>query len=197
MNINITPKLSFQAHPMKYCPTVMKLNNEDKSYRQEQVSMVEIDLDNKKDIEALSNLSENWTNANLITSIYSEAKEMSEEEEYRLDYRFYAITSQNDNFENLDPEKIISVCEIETSEDDDSAFIEYIQSHPDSAHKIYPEYKRGASAMLDGLKYYYNDIRLYAIPTKDVLNFYKRNDFYPSSRNRHYLCWDKPKESEI
>ena len=197
MNINIPPTLSFQAHPMKYRPTVMKLNNEDKNYRQEQVSMVEIDLDNKNDIKTLSNLSENWTNANLVTSLYSEAKEMSEEDEYRLDYRFYAITSQNDDFENLDPEKILSVCEIETSEDDDSAFIEYIQSHPDSSSKIYPEYKRGASAMLDGLKYYYDNIRLYAIPTKDVLNFYKRNDFYPCCKNRHYLCWTKQKKLEM
>ena len=191
MNINITPKLSFQAHPMKYRPTVMKINNEDKSYGKEQARMVEIDLDNKKDIETLSNLSENWTNANLVTSIYSEAKEMSENEEYKLDYRFFVITSQKDNFENLDPEKIISVCEIEETEDDNSAFIEYIQSHPDSTHKIYPEYKRGASAMLDGLKYYYNDIKLYAIPTKDVLKFYARNDFRASTTQKHLLQWNK------
>ena len=192
MNIQFTPAISFQAHPMKFRPTAIKLNHEESRYDEEQVSLVEIDLGNKDDIKALGKISNDWACAMLVGNIYSEAKEMSEIEDDLLDYRFFVLTSQKDNFENLDPDKILSICEVEESNDGNDAFVEYIEANPDCMLTVFPEYKRVGSALLDGLKYYYNKISLYSIPTEDVLDFYDRNDFKPkSAASKRCLEWSK------
>lgn len=188
MKVNINNSVNFTAYYMNYRPTVRKLTSQSNNYENATVSMVEIDLDNKKDLSALEDISRTWESAMLMNNIYSEAYEVSQNDELKENYRFYVLTNQKSDFENLKPEEILTVCAIET-ENEDNAFIEYLQVKKD--FKESEQYKMLGTAMVEGLKNYYSRINLYSVPSESVMDFYERNNFKHMPHSKYFFEWDR------
>lgn len=190
MNIHCNSNIYFGANKLNYSPKVLKRNDKTGEYKAEKVSMVEIDLDNPNDIKVMKELGEKWDNYNLMENMADEAENFANGEDLSDGYRFFAVTAQKEGFENLNPEDILSFCEVESFEDIGNAHIEYIQTNAESANMHSPKYKRCGSAMLDGLKYYYSYIHLNSLTS--AVKFYERNRFRPISKvNKYHMYWEK------
>ena len=58
MKISFNKNIYFKAHNLDFRPQVVKRDDTTGEYKPEEVSMVEIDLKNNKDLEALNELKE-------------------------------------------------------------------------------------------------------------------------------------------
>lgn len=170
--------------------------------------MVEIDLSNFNDILVMHELSEKWDNDNLMAEMAKDASQFVNDEMPSEGYRFFAVTTQKDNFENLNPDEVLSFCEVEEIINDNdnpvlfcdfeipdeeyNANIKFIQSNEKSTTMYNPLYKRCGSALLDGLKYYYNRIHLKSLIWAKP--FYERNKFKPISKDdTTHMIWERGK----
>lgn len=91
--------------------------------------------------------------------------------------RFFAITSQLDNFQNLISEKILALTQVIKC-NDKTRYIEYLQVAPQySYNATMPKYRHVGTAMLDSLKKLFceEDIELDAVA--DAVKFYLKNGF--------------------
>ena len=190
MNISFINHINFQAHKMDFKPRVLKRDDTTGEYRPEEVSMVEIDLMNPKDLEVLDELDDNWYNdnymfqSNFIHDINSFAIDSAKHmKSYGKNYKFYAITTQKNDFENLKPEGVLSVCNVKLM--DEMINLRYIQSNPESAYESCPTYNKCGTALVDGLKHYYKGIEVYH--TEDAAPFYEVNEFNPDAKN--HMTW--------
>ena len=191
MNIRFNSNINFGAHKLNYKPQVFKRNGKTGEYEAEKVSMVEIDLDNPNDIKVMKELGEKWDNDNLMEHMANEAEDFANGEDDSEGYKFFAITAQKEDFDNLNPDEVLSFCEIKSVEER-NAYIDYIQTNAESAMEIKPSYKRCGTALLDGLKYYYNYIHLDSLVWAEP--FYLRNHFRPTSKaTKYHLYWEKGK----
>ena len=101
-NISFTAKFISPA-------TVKKLTPNGK-YVDIEVSAVKLASKNKDDLSALEKINKEWGADTYASNILDEA---SSTNEFYKDYRptVYAITTQRDNFEKLEPEKVLGLAE--------------------------------------------------------------------------------------
>lgn len=201
MKINFNNNMHFNAHKLDFKPKVVKRDDTTGKYEPEEVSMVEIDLQNSKDLEALHKLKEEWYDANLkyvftpyntlnytkwiVDGAIDDSKKTNKS---GRDSKYFAVTTQEENFESLDPEKILSICNMTTfSEDYTELFL--IQSKSKLPSERNSVYKRCGSALSDGLKHYYKQITVF--PVEEAKPFYIANDFKPSETDENHLVWKR------
>ena len=193
MNINYTNNINFRAKYKDYTPNIKKLQSRDKYiYKDEQASLAEIDLYDKRDMKALKDLTEDWDKAIFAENIYLDAKRASEDLD-SADKRFFIITEQKDY---LDYKKILAICEIKEYNDKE-IYLDYIQTNPESVYNPYSKYKKIGTALLTCLKHYYDKINLFSLPSHSVLSFYKRNKFNSINNEFKYnLSWERTNENK-
>ncbi len=183
MKVNLISNIYFQANQLSFKPQVVKRDETTGEYKTEKASMVEIDLKNPNDIKVMKELGEKWDNDYLMENMADNAENIANREDQADNHRFFAVTSQKDNFENLNSDKVLSFCEVH-DETYNKAKVEYIQSNAESTTMYNPKYKRCGSAMLDGLKHYYNYIYLYSLPC--TIQFYLNNEFKQVKSQKEY-----------
>ena len=190
MKISNNTNINFTAQLKKYIP-VKHSQTLGSEYEDKDVSFVELNPYSDQDIKTLENISQDWTAGIFAENIHSDAKKIydSDDELYTQSSKFYAITSQKNNLDSLDSNKILAICELK--EENKNGFLHYIQVNPDVIYNPYFEYKRLGSAMLDTLKSYYDKIELYSFPSELVLDFYKRNKFRVYKNGKYYMHWEK------
>ena len=180
MEINFKANLVNKTYIRKY-------NSSKQKYLPEQVSFVELLHGDVGDKKVLKKITRKWKAPNFANLIYDKFKK-------RPDYRTFALTTQNDNFEKLDDAKILGLEQIST---ESGVSIEYLQTMP---YTKYPqkdrEYKKVGSRMVHCLKkeYYYNKIGANALWS--VIDFYyKKHGFdhaYPDEDDLGVLVWRRP-----
>lgn len=195
MKINFSNKTNFTATKLDYSPKLVKLNPETSKYEEANVSLAEIDFYNPKDIQALKDTDKKWEYALLAYNIMLSAQEQNKSiklngtpEEQNLKIR--AITTQEKDFENLDYRKILALCEF-VEKRNKGIYIRNLQIDPEIKLDTHSEYKKVGTSFLNSCKNYYNTIALRPLPSKDVINFYKQNQFRFSKRNPDILVWKK------
>lgn len=186
MNIMFTPSISFSANRIdSSTPKVKKLDVNSLQYNDEDVYCVEI-MEDEEDKEALKCVSENWDQATFAQNLYEDAAKRSENY-YDTATRFLALTTQKKNWNHLDYQKVLALCEL-TEKPDKEVFVEFIEANPDSVNNPYAEYKKVGSSLLGVLKDLYDKITLRSTPT--ALEFYERNNFKPETLGSSILYWD-------
>lgn len=171
-------------------------------YKNFPASFVELDPANLNDVKALENVHKNW-NQSFSSIIYNSAFCSSVVPDKSR--HFYALTSQKENFEYMNSDKILGVVEFRN----DSKYnrIEYLQVNPNyitgksknfisklfaskniKNEKLSP-FTRIGSAILDSLKQLTDkSIDLYSMP--EAKGFYWKNGFVRKSIfNSHHYIW--------
>ncbi len=199
MKINFNNNIHFNAYKLDFKPKVVKRDDTTGEYEPEEVSMVEIDLKNKRDLEALDKLEEEWHDANLkyVFTPYNKlnytkwivdgAKEAAKKtKNCGIEKKFFAVTAQEENFGNLDHEKILSLCNMHIFSDGNAELF-LIQSKSKLPGERNPLYKRCGSALCDGLKHYYKNITVF--PVEQEKKFYEANGFHPCETGNDEMIW--------
>lgn len=161
-------------------------------YKPFQVSLVEIDITNEEDINALSTIHKKWKKTSLITFINYLAITMRGDKSWQKDKRIYALTTQKENFKSLIPNKILGVASLNIN-DTKKIHIEALQTKPryivdQSQGKQNPKIKGIGSAIISSLKNMFDEINLFS--TDEALGFYAKNGFKEKDYNFHFT-WNK------
>lgn len=173
-------------------------------YEKFTASFVELEPTNPKDINALEKVHKNWNQA-YSSIIYNSAFCSSVVPNKSKHY--YALTSQKNNFEHINPDEILGV--VEFNKKSKCNRIEFLQVNPkyitgksksfisklfslkSNENRKLPPFARIGSAILDSLKQLTDkSIDLYSVG--GAKGFYRKNGFVRNSiLNSHFYIWRK------
>ena len=166
-NISFTAKFISPA-------TVKKLTKNGK-YVDIEVSAVKLASKNKDDLSALEKINKEWGADTYASNILDEA---SSTNEFYKDYRptVYAITTQRDNFEKLEPEKVLGLAET-SIEFGIIKSLDYLQTNPKFLNKVQPTIKHIGTAMLKFIENINKGHRIEIDSVKEAKAFYMKNGY--------------------
>ena len=103
-----------------------------------------------------------------------------------------ALTEQTDNFEKLQPEKILAESSVSAFPFSKSINIDDFQVHP--KHNYFAQdrqFKKVGEALLNAIKRIFDgkEIILHAVPKS--IDFYTKNEFRPIARDSHNMHYCK------
>ena len=188
MKVNFYNPINFTATKYAEIPKVMKFNPQTKSYEDEEISLVEIDIHNKKDFTSMLNAVKDWDNNEFATDIILDAFALRHVPD-KGETKFLALTSQKNNFDYLDFKKIQVLCELKEDESGEHASIEYLQAKPLSYYDN--SYKKKGTGLINVLKEIYKKISLVSSDKTETMEFYERNGFRPNRMRERGYTWEK------
>ena len=166
------PEISFKAQYIGNS-VIQDRNNKDVV-----VSSVKLDPNSKNDVKTVEILFEDWFpqyKGILIDDVYYDFIDYYKQKE-KKDY--YALTTQNNNFQKLDPDKILGIAEYSNFANKNYNYIDYIQVNPKyMANKQEREYKNIGSALLDTIKNLNGYKNIYLNSIHEAVDFYTKNGF--------------------
>ena len=184
--MNINPNVSFGASFIKEV-TVKKLVENSKSYITKNVSCVERNPLDKADIKAMSETQEEFFYNSFVDDIYFKARKLFHRGENPKNMQIYALTTQKDNFEKLDGNKVLAMANIVPKEDN-GAYLDYIQAHPLIAYAIdKPPYKNVGTGLIKILQEKFSSIKCNSIAN----GFYEKNGFVREKQGSNHFIWNK------
>lgn len=194
MKINYNNRTNFQASFVNTCK-VGKYSTSEKKYNDTDVNFVKLNPLDKNDINTLDKIANSWDYDKFSTNIYNNANDIFKKHqsnsslEFKNDF-FYAVTSQKDNFENLDYRHVLGVCDGRIFPDNE-IYVTHIQVNPDYIYSRKPKYKGAGSAIINSLKNLYSTIELSTLKEKSVRNFYEKHGFVKVPQLVSRLIWKK------
>lgn len=193
MKIGIDNKICFRASYIN-SENIKKYNPDKNLYEDYRVSFVELNPHDANDLKALDNITKTWENDLFSVNIYNDAYDIYSKkfEKSGIFYgnAFYALTTQQDKFENLDYEKVLGICDVREYDNNASRLLN-IQVIPKDIYSFKPEHKGSGSAILTSLKKLYDQIELSARKDKSVRNFYLKNGFFNIGDSLIKFIWKK------
>lgn len=174
MHINFFNNMSFTG---QYVASG-KVKTNDLLFPTKDVSIVELNPNDKQDFKVLKNLKKGWKFANFPSVILSDAERMKKYPNYAKNFALYVLTTQQDKFEKVDPDKVLAEAEISHEKDENKVWIEYLQVRPDCKYGL-PDrpFKKVGSAFLDFCKEHFKGKNLVVCPLEDVIDFYDNEGF--------------------
>ncbi len=152
------------------------------NYCDKTVSVVELDRKNNHDIDTMFAIGDNWSKQgfNYAQSILISAISDEDETDWtdKLKEHYIAMTLQDDNFEKLDPKKVIGLSLLSEYNYDNE--INYLQVKPTNSYSKVGEkrkYKKIGTAMLDYMKSISEQKPIFVNSALEAVNFYTMNDF--------------------
>jgi len=179
MNINSQSNIDFSAKFLNNA-VIKKFDREAKQFLPHKVSFIELEPQNCADVEAVDKIFDNWGKADLIYKIKSsfEIKHFYPAESFAS--KFYGITTQKSEFDELKPEQIMGIVEV-APETDKEIYLEFLQVKPElKSGSTGRGYKNIGSAILNSLKEMFDEIRLCSL--KKSAKFYEINGFEPKAK---------------
>ncbi len=139
------------------------------------VSFVEINPTESLDVLAANKIAAKWDKTGDGTFAHDICRAINRGEKSR----FFALTTQQDTFEKLDYEKILSLAQVKTEKEDEyEEFIEFLQVDPDNlSSSYYAEFSHIGTAMLDSLKKLFCKKCIGLNSVRSAIKFYLRNGF--------------------
>ena len=178
--------ISFGARFIKKIP-IMEYSFTDKVYKQKMANFVEFMPADSKDVCVLGDIAQDFGGDSFANNVYIHAKYFRNNDASRA--RFFGLTKQNSDYENLNPHNVLGVCEI-SKKAESSNEIEYLQVHPRYIYPCGPRaVKRIGTAILDCIKEFSSRITLRASYNSGT--FYKKNDFIEINPEKRLYLWPK------
>lgn len=178
MQISFSQRLNFTAKRQDYeSAFINRLADESRSYEPYKAHVAEIDFNSSSDLKALDDLRESWADGHFIEDIFIDAKKLHNRK-WRNDgtKKIFVLTAQNDNFEELEPHKVLSICEL-SGIYGKGAEVSYIETNPEYRCKSSAKYKRNGKALMEFLQSQFDKLTLNAIDEDYIHNFYKSLGF--------------------
>lgn len=192
------PQISFKASFVNTA-NIQQLQHD--GYKPFNAAFVEMHPNSKNDISTLKCISNTWGQESYASSIYNAALGDSRLDDLVIEKpiarKFYALTSQKDSFEKLNPENVLGMVHVNNYPNFNS--IEFLQTNPEyiipvkkesfmekCLNKIFkiqkpiykqPKYKHIGSGILDSLKKLYSDKPMTLLSVHEAKKFYKKNGF--------------------
>ena len=171
--------------------TIEKYNNQKGKYDDSDAYVVMLEPTNKDDIKAVASAVDTWRGdifgRNILDSLifYKHFPKDSHME-------VYAITTQDDNHEKLEPSKILGLAEVYMSAGSSNPYLSYFQVKPnDNRNRNIPdEYNHVGQELLGVIKklFMYNGITTY--PTPNAVPFYEHMGFRQVDKATNMYHWD-------
>lgn len=158
-------------------------------YKPCDVSIVELDKNDSRDVSALGKTSLDWIiqgDGILTYNIYKNAvnqySDFDNEKEHYL-----AVTTQDSDYENLDYKKILGLSLFsETSSPVNEINLFEVRPNISKSLSKNREYKKAGTALLNYIQNTYTQKPIYVISRDESINFYLKNNFKPI--NDHSDC---------
>ncbi len=168
---------------------ISKYNPKKKTYQPLNVSLVEIEPASNDDLRTLVNVAKGWgKNHTYATDIASTASGIAGDFLPAENFKIYALTRQDENYEKLNEHKILGLAQIEL-EKHQPAELAYLQVNPETAYASDTrQYKQIGTGFINVLKKIYNK----AITLSSVYsatNFYEKNGFELIDPNKLRYIW--------
>ena len=198
---NINPNTNFGANLLRFknnfVPKVGHLSKITGKYEQSSVSCLLVD-GSAADIDALYHISQDWQYvnskycySNFTSNIYHNALKKSQGNSFYDKIKTYVLTSQTDNFEKLEDDKILAVACVEESIPNIAGHISYIQGNPNYTYDKGAKYAGVGTSLMKCLQTVYNHITLKSEQSYSVKKFYRKNDFIEEPKNSCCFKWSK------
>jgi len=160
------------------------------------VSIVELDRHDSRDLDALYAIGEDWSKQgfNYAPCIFTSAASDKDESDWmdKIKEHYIALTLQEDNFDKLDPKKILGLSLLSEYKYDNE--IDFLQVKPTNSYsKVGTErkYKKIGTTMLDYIKSISQTKPIYVNSAVDAVDFYEMNDFKRILKNDPtQLCYN-------
>lgn len=155
---------------------VQKISFDDGVPRCIKVSCIELSSENSADVDAAFDVSEIWDTdegypERIALSMQTVPNKIGAKD------RYFALTTQKNNFETPDPDKILAISYITTR--DNETEVEYLQVRPSKItdyNKPYT-YQKVGTAMLDLFKKLFFDKKIVLWSRPTAVDFYLKNGF--------------------
>ena len=180
MKVKFNPSVNFGAKCISR-GSVIYNNPQTKKIEYQPVAFVQYDGENLSDFDALVAVTDMWHNHNIARRISGTAYNIKNR--YISSAKVYALTSQTDSFEKLDPDKILGMTAVDENSPFDIYLSDIIVNPDDKTHK------KVGTTILNKLKNIYDVIDLNAIAGVD--GFYLRNGFKKAYDHRSHYYWKR------
>ena len=151
--------------------TVKKYAKNTNQYINKKATFLELDLTSSKDIEILKKLSFSWNAAFLKSVLKNVEKKLP-------NWKVYTLTIQNNDFNNIDSEKILGIAQT-SKQDSQSINLEYLQVRPEYTHlNSQRKFKQVGSSIIDCLKKIECVTRINVVSILEEVDFYILNGFF-------------------
>lgn len=195
MRISATYGISFNAQRISDA-NILRYNKENGSYEDSSVSFVELNPNDKNDRNAVNEAVTFWKYDLYGSTIAHAMKRTSDSSEKEPSDKYYVITSQKDNFENLNPDEIEALTHVFVS--NKRVVVRHLQVNPDFVYAWdKPECKHVGKSMIDCLKELYSDRAITLIATKTATKFYEKQGFEHTKDPENRLTWNKQAEENV
>ena len=160
------------------------------SFNPVQAYIVELDKNNAEDLNSLHKVSRLWNkeNSNLIYYMLADFIQDLDLKPDVNENHCLILTTQKDNFENIDPQKVLGAMLF--SEENMENELNWLQVQPKHNSKFKPvsrRYKGVGTALVSYLKAKFTDKPIYVYSSNTAIDFYKKlgfntyDDKYPCS----------------
>jgi hypothetical protein len=154
--------------------SVSKYDNNTCKYKPVDVNIVELEKNNKADLETLRNSNNSWKGGRFTKYISKNFEDFSRDAKWQDNHRFYALTTQSDTFNKLDSDKILGYVEI--AERNDGIELKNLQGKPENNFpKKSRQYKNVGKCVSDFLKKFKQTIE--AISDYPAEGFYVKEGY--------------------
>lgn len=183
--------VSFGASAL-YLTHVKKFNMDTHKYQPCRATLVKINSKDKQDIKVLSKVNDRWDSG---LSYLGNIIDIACGDYYNTqDDKIYALTLQTQDYENLDPYKVLGVALINCSKDSYNS-IDFIQADP--AYKYsnghFRFFKNIGKAMLRCIKKEAGNKVLKVFALGKVIPFYEKYGFVGNPSEKYTMFWNKTK----
>lgn len=149
------------------------------SYYNKEASIVELDKNDANDVDTLYKTSVSWTQngARFASEIFHEAVKGYEYDDVVKEH-YYAVTEQNNNYDKLEPDKILGMMLFSESKYNENE-INWFQVKPNSnfVNSRDRAYKHVGKALINLLKEKHSDKTIYVKSSAAAVDFYKSQGF--------------------
>ena len=170
--------ISFKAHYINNI-NIKKLA-QNKEYKDSPVSFIELDINSASDLNALAKLKEIWgKEAKFATKICNAFEDYHYKARRDKTQRFYALTNQQGNYQNIDSNKILGITSIYKDNDNGDYFeIINLQTNPKYRHGLENrEIKHVGEAIIQSLKEIFNKDLIFLYSSEAGKPLYKKMGF--------------------
>ena len=164
--------ITFKAHFINNTTVQRKKNN--KQFENVNVSFVQLNPKSANDIKALYEIDKEWWSF----KTYANDIRLDFLNDYEPSAKTYAVTTQKDHFEKLNPDEVLGLAYVVDETAQDRVILEYLQADPSNKHAAaMATFKRIGSSIIKSLSKIYENNEMILTPKKTAEPFYEKLGF--------------------
>ncbi len=182
--------INFKALPIIKQIKIQKFDKKTKQYVDCKANFVKLTADNRDDLKAVNACEQKWKGAAYIQKIATAAHWLGYRNGTKIDV--YALTTQKNNFNKLNPKNILGLAEIRTNEaTPQNAELYHLQVKPTaiSINGTNKSYKKVGTSIVRSLQKMYKTITLFSDKTPEVKKFYENLGFIEDYCGEDHYTW--------